>query len=92
MTDLYVYYRVLPARQGEARDAARLMLAAVERASGIAGRLQQRADDALTWMEIYPSIDDVASFSAALDAALQAAGLHACIDGERHTERFVPCV
>ncbi|KAA3653785.1 MAG: DUF4936 family protein [Proteobacteria bacterium] len=91
MTDLYVYYRVAPDRQTEAADAARRMLAAIEATTGIAGRLQRRADDALTWMEIYPSVADCAHFSAMLDDALQASGLRDCIDGDRHTERFVPC-
>ncbi|MCZ4306802.1 DUF4936 family protein [Zoogloeaceae bacterium G21618-S1] len=91
MTDLYVYYRVAAPRLAEARVAAAALLDAVAATGGVTGTLHQRADDPLTWMEVYRSVGQTDAFIAALDAAVDTTGLMACLDGERHVERFVPC-
>ncbi|TVO53423.1 DUF4936 family protein [Denitromonas halophila] len=91
MTDLYVYYRVARPRLTEARAAAAAVLDTMAASSGVTGTLHQRADDALTWMEVYRNIPDADPFLVTLDAAVDAAGLMACLDGERHVERFILC-
>ena len=91
MTDLYIYYRIHAAQRETARRSATALLVRVAEASGVRGRLQQRADDPLTWMEIYPGITDAAAFIDSLDALVRESGLSACLDGARHVEHFVEC-
>lgn len=67
MPDCYVYYRLPPdadARRLEA--AARTLVAAVEAATGVAGRLQQRLEPPATWMEIYEQVPRPEEFSRLL--------------------------
>ena len=89
----YIYYRLSPewTEQAEARVAA--MQAALRAQTGIAGRRLRRADDALTWMEIYEPVDDAGSFESALQRLVALHRLNELLaPGERrHLERFVPC-
>ena len=84
---LYIYYRIhgnfLPFQQASAR-----LMADIHEKIGIKGRLLQRRDDALTWMEIYEPVTD----SAALQQVLAAAVANdPCWQGiSRHEEWFVP--
>ena len=87
---VYVYYRVA-ADTARARAAVAALLAAVAGATGVAGRLLARCDDAATWMEIYEPVPDATAFLrqlAALAHAHRVAGF--AVDGERHTECFAP--
>ncbi len=61
--------------------------------TGIAGHCMCRADDPLTWMEIYEAVDDAVAFEHTLLELAALYRLHALLaPGERrHLERFVPC-
>ena len=91
MIDLYVYYKVRES------DAARLAprVRALQADVAVQPQLKRRpeARDGLqTWMEVYPGV--TAGFAAQLDAAAEAAGLAALIDGPRRAEIFTdlsPC-
>lgn len=90
---LYIYYRLSPERTEQAAARVAAMQAALRAQTGIAGRRLRRADDPLTWMEIYEPVDDAGSFESALQ---RLAALHRLDEllapGERrHLERFVPC-
>lgn len=85
-SSLYLYYRP---QQADAALAHRLraMQAELARRTGIDGQLMRRCDDAATWMEVYPEIQQRPQFEQALQQCLLAHGLlEAC--GERHTEWF----
>ena len=92
---LYLYYRLRP--DADARSAAaqvRAMQTGLARRSGIEGRLMRRANDPLTWMEIYEGVGDRAAFMQALDAAVlehRLAGLLAD-GGVRHVECFTESI
>lgn len=84
--NLYVYYRI---RSGE-KERCRAAVAAMQAELGQPHSLLQRADDPLTWMEIYENVD--AAFAATLEAAALRHDLAALLQPDgRHVERFVPC-
>ena len=83
MTNYYVYYRIDPARIDELRGAIANLIAAVERDTGVRGRLMRRRDEPTTFMEVYEGVTDDAAFEALLARASAALQL------ERHVERFV---
>jgi hypothetical protein len=86
---VFIYYRVAAASAEDVRVAATALLEGVERLCGVGGRLMQRADDALTWMEVYPQVSDPALLQAAIAQALPESGLELLLAGSRHTEVFI---
>jgi len=95
MRDLYIYYQVRE-EQAQALEArVRAMQHRLAQDTGVAPQLKRRpeASDGLqTWMEIYPVVGD--GFAAALDAAVEQAGLLSLTAGARHVETFMdlpPC-
>ena len=62
----YVYYRVDPARAAAARDTIAAVLASIEERAGVTGRLLQRQDEPMLWMEVYESVHDTARFEVML--------------------------
>ena len=62
----YVYYRVDPARAGAARETLAAVLASIEERAGVTGRLLQRQDEPMLWMEVYESVHDPARFEVML--------------------------
>ena len=87
--DLYIYYKVRDADAASLHAAVRAMQAGLLASQQVPGQLKRRPDSkegVQTWMEIYPAVP--AAFTAALDAAVQQAGLAALIEGSRHTEVF----
>ena len=58
----YIYYRVDPAKAAEAEPRVRELFAAVESATGIAGRLLRKRGESHLWMEVYLGIQDDAKF------------------------------
>jgi len=85
-----VYYRVA-ADDAAARDAIGTLLAAVEAATGVAGRLLARCDDPATWVEIYEPVADGAAFARRLEElAHRHRATAITIDGRRHAECFAP--
>lgn len=91
MPHLYVYYRVAPARRGEALAAVRRLADLLTARGGAAPRLMRRPDLTAngleTWMEIYPDAKDGAL--ALIDRAVAESGLARLIEGERHVETFI---
>jgi hypothetical protein len=62
----YVYYRVDPARAAAARETIAAVLASIEERAGVTGRLLQRQDEPMLWMEVYESVHDPARFEVML--------------------------
>jgi len=62
----YVYYRVDPARAAAARETIAAVLASIEERAGVTGRLLQRQDEPVLWMEVYESVHDPARFEVML--------------------------
>ncbi|MFC5771582.1 DUF4936 family protein [Thauera sinica] len=94
MTSYYIYYRLRPdAGFADALRVLQAMQATLARRTGIVGRIMRRADDPVTWMEIYEGVSDKDGFDAALQDEADA---HRAADllepgTTRHLERFVPC-
>lgn len=87
---MYVYYRVTGAGSAAAAAVAAL-LRDVELATGVAGTLLRRRDDASTWMEVFAPIADVDAFLLSLAACEAGAGIAGVVDeGTRRRECFVP--
>lgn len=93
--ELFVYYRVVPDDAAALGAAVRAMHAALASAHpGLQARLLRRPEVAqgrLTLMEVYarPPAGIDAGLRAEIDTAARA--LAPWLDGERHTEVFVPC-
>ena len=90
----FVYYRVrADAEHEDAEATVRAMQAALERRTGVAGRLMERRGDAVTWMEVYEGVADPDAFEAALRIEVDAHRVANIVEpgSARHTERFVEC-
>jgi hypothetical protein len=88
----YVYYRIDPARATDARRAIAAIFASLEKRLGLAGRLLQRQDDPMLWMEVYEDVRDPVHFEAALADLLAAHRFSQFLGAgsARKVERFVP--
>lgn len=92
----YVYYKLDAQQLAAWLPHAPHLLERVRAATGVQGRLLQRADGArqaagvATLMEVYDGIAEPQAFATALDAAVHAAraAVPACAAVPRHTERF----
>ena len=62
----YIYYRVPPGNAAAARAVVGALQRELAEATGVGGRLLRRRDDGTTWMEIYESVPDGASFETRL--------------------------
>ncbi|HKJ72156.1 MAG TPA: DUF4936 family protein [Gammaproteobacteria bacterium] len=86
----FVYYRIDPERRTDMPWAA--LFAAVERRTGVAGRLFGPAPDGRTWMEVYEPVPAARreDFERDLAAAVTEAGMDGLLPaGERrHAEAF----
>ncbi|TXC66013.1 DUF4936 family protein [Piscinibacter aquaticus] len=99
MRELFIYYRSQSAHAATVQSRVHEFQAALCRAHpGLVARLLRRPEERhglLTWMETY-AIEPMAP-SCRLDDDLQqqierhAACLKGLLDGERHTEVFLPC-
>ena len=90
----YVYYRVrADVGHEDAEATVRAMQAALERRTGVAGRLMERRDDAVTWMEVYEGVADPQAFEAALRIETDEYRVASIVEpgSARHTERFIEC-
>jgi hypothetical protein len=92
--DLYVYYRVRRENADQLRGQILTMQAALaQHWPVVQPALKRRSDEAegmQTWMEIYHHATE--DFIAALETAVQQAGLQHHIDGARHVETFIDLV
>ena len=86
----YIYYRVDPAQADAAEPRIKQLLAAVENATGTAGRLMTKRGEPNLWMEVYEGVADEAKFEWELATAVkqcQVTGLLQAGTG-RHIECF----
>ena len=92
MSDCYVYYRVSPAREADARRAVHALLDEVETTTGIRGEPCCKPVEPLLWMEVYRGVGDSEAFVSLLAALSGRLGLDACLEDnqKRHIEQFVP--
>ena len=91
--DLYIYYQVKDADAAPLQAAVVAMQSSLAQRFGVTGQLKRRpeaSDGKQTWMEVYAATP--AGFAAALDNAVDQAGLSAWIAGPRHTEVFTDLV
>lgn len=58
----YIYYRVNPEKAQACEPRIRELFAAVQKATGISGRLLKKRDEPLLWMEVYENVSDQAHF------------------------------
>lgn len=87
MRDVYVYYRIEPRMAERAATQINALLDALT-SHCARSRRAQRCDDPATWMEVYEGVDDLDSFSVALDDTVSALDCAAFTCGERHVECF----
>ena len=89
----YIYYRIVPADAARVRAVVSAVQSALERATGVAGKLFRRSDDASTWMEVYESIEHQQAFESELERLLEEHHFAACLapGSNRHVERFSAC-
>ena len=90
----YIYYRILPADAARVRVVVSAVQSALEQATGVAGKLFRRSDDASTWMEVYESVEQPQAFESELERLLEEHNFAACLapKSSRHIERFIACV
>lgn len=85
----YVYYRIEAANEAAALASVMQLFQEVGEHEGIQGRLLKRADDPMTWMEIYEEVVEPARFQSSLHEACLRCGLLQLIRGaSRHVEHF----
>lgn len=85
---IYIYYRVHN-DDAETELQIRALQARLGCRSGVRGYLLKRRDDPLTWMEVYPSVTDDATFERHLQRTVSELDVTMFIDGDRVVERFV---
>ena len=87
----YVYYRVLPTHVAAARAVIVRLFTQLEERTGVSGRLLQRQDESLLWMELYEGVNDAREFERVLAELVAKADffIHLTPGTERKIERFV---
>jgi hypothetical protein len=58
----FIYYRVAPEKAGACEPLIRKLMASVQEATGIQGRLLTKQGEPNLWMEVYECITDEAKF------------------------------
>jgi Domain of unknown function (DUF4936) len=87
-THYFVWYRV-PGDPASARGAVNALMQDITKKTGVIGRLLMRPDVPPTWMEVYESVADAASFEAVYPQAVARNGVATHAPEGRHLERFV---
>ena len=87
----YVYYRVANDSAAAAHDVVATMLRMLERRTAVSGRLMQRQDEPLLWMEAYEGVRNSRAFEATLAELLKANDFAAFLapGSSRSVERFI---
>ncbi len=87
----YIYYRIAPDKAAVCEPKIKALLAVVEQATGVGGRLLKKRGEPLLWMEIYENVRDEAKFEWELAEAVSRLGVPDCLQPEsaRRTECFV---
>ncbi len=94
MQHWFVYYKLDAVSAAALAPRLREVLGQVADATGVRGRLMRRADEAgerSTLMEVYEGIAQPQAFAAALEEAVDRAGLPPALRAQRRTERFEDC-
>lgn len=86
--DYFVYYRVLPGQESEAKQALQQLLAEVAGRTGVRGTAHCKQGEPLLWMEIYRGVSGD-GFAATLDAAVARCGILDCL--EKNKSRKTEC-
>lgn len=91
--EVYVYYRIDPARRDAARAAADRVLRTMCDAHGVQARLLEKRGERALWMEVYAPVTDPDAFCSVLEASARRCGLTALLaaGSVRHVECFTPC-
>ena len=86
----YISYRVDPAKTGACAVAVEYLFDAVQRKTGVQGRVMKKRNEPLLWMEIYENVPDEASFEWELAEAVTGSGIANFLQAGsgRHTECF----
>lgn len=86
----YIYYRVDAAKAGACAVAVEFLLDAMEKKTGVRGRVMKKRNEPLLWMEVYEHVSDDANFEWELAEAVAGSGIaHLLQPGSgRHTECF----
>lgn len=71
----YIYYRVAPDKAAACEPIVKALLAAVERATGVAGRLLKKSSEPLLWMEAYEKVAEAEAEKFEMELAGAAARL-----------------
>ena len=58
----YIYYRVDPKKAGACEPRVRELLNAVQKTTGVAGRLMVKQGEANLWMEVYENVAEESTF------------------------------
>lgn len=95
LKNYFIYYRI---RDGldldDAHTSVRSMQAALERRTGVRGRLFSRFHEDATWMEVYENVDTPEAFEQILREELEHHRVGELVQpgSARHLECFVECV
>lgn len=86
----YVYYRVDPRTEGEARLRVEKLFQRLQERGSVRGRLLTKRGEPNLWMEAYEGVQDTARFEAALAAEVASVELEAVLlpGNRRHLECF----
>lgn len=88
--NFYIYYRVEPANAAVLKARIHEMQAALHNQTGVAGRLLEKRDEPLLWMEVYENVADAESFEDALMHVVEEYHIRQLLEpgSQRHTECF----
>ena len=85
----FIYYRVAPGRESDARERVEQLQASLQRTTGVRGRLMIKRGEPNLWMEVYEGVRDSSDFERALEFALSEPGFDSLLaDG---SQRRVEC-
>ncbi len=87
----YIYYRVASDKTAACEPVIKELLAAVNLATGVAGRMLKKRGEPLLWMEIYENVGEEAKFEWELAEAVSRFKVQDFLQpgSGRHTECFV---
>ena len=86
----YIYYRVDTDKAKACEPKIKALLAAVEKATGIVGRMLKKRGEPLLWMEVYENVSDEAKFEWEVADIADQLKVKECLepDTTRHVECF----
>ena len=85
----YIYYRVDAAKTGACAVAVEYLFDAVQRKTGVRGRVMKKRNEPLLWMEIYENVGDEAKFEWELAEAVAGSGIANLL--QSGSGRYIEC-